>query len=213
MEDIKKTKLPNKRKSKLIVCAVVLLAMIIALLPMIYKKVYSYYCGGQYNADTVTIIMLIFPLLFSWWLWFMGLSTKNWLKGIPLFIGGTALILVAYFLSTEDGNANWKYAQYFIVFSWTMLHLEYCLSISTKIRKKVSATILFLGIPVTCLAILWSDLGSTFNSGMPAWKGVVFFPAIILGPFLFLFLVRNFICYSQKESTPSILDSNPEIEQ
>jgi hypothetical protein len=189
-----KIKVLNSRKPEVTVYALVLLGMIVALLPMIYKKVYSYFFYGYYNIESVLVIMLIFSMSFSLWLWFIGLSAKNWLKGIPLFIGGTALIFALYFLPIEDGhNINWHRALFLIFTAWVMLHLEYCLPISDKTRIQISATILLIGIPIAPLAILLSAFGNAFGSGLPATTGIIFFPAVILGPFVFLLLARSLL--------------------
>jgi len=191
----------SRRKPVLIACIAVLLAMILAQAPMIYKNVSHYFFYGYCTLDSTRGTMIIISLACSWWFWFMGLSAKKWKKGIPLFLGGAALIIASYFLPIEDGhNINWKRAQTLIFIAWIMLHIEYCLPVSVTTRRQVSATILVTGVPVTVLAIFLSAFGASFGSGKKISEGIIFFPLLILGPFVFLFLVRLIIQYWKRIS-------------
>lgn len=135
----------------------------------------------------------------------MAFTSEYWWKISPLFISGIALIMALAFILMEEGEAF----GYSILVFWGMLHVELCLPISSKIRKIVSATIISIGLPVTFLAIVASAIGSSFESGMPAWKGIFFFPAIILGPFLVLIGIRKFILSScQKVEQKPVSDSS-----
>ena len=200
----------SRHKPKVIVYTIILLTMFVALSPTIYKKAYCYYCYGYYHIETIVVVMLIFSLSFSWWLWFMGLSVEKWEKGIPLFIGGASLILASYLIPIEDGsNVSWNQALFLIVIAWVLLHVEYCLPISNKIRTLISVTILFLGVPITCLTIVLSGIGAGFNSGIPVSKGIFFFPAIILCPFFVLIGIRKYVLPScQKVEPKPVSDSD-----
>ena len=180
------------KKTKALIILFILLAILslTPLVPMIFRGLIGYHVNFDVIIQTVFWVFLAASILFS-----IGAVIKPRKYAVPIFIGATALMPIAslFVISNHSSDISWALIQLLILTTWIMLHIQYCMPVSNAARAAISILILLIGIPATALAIFWSGFGHAFNSstGMPPSKGAVFFPLVILGPFILICIIRK----------------------